>query len=329
MLQAYPWALVSLVDDRISPTDRQCMADKWDAKHVCCLPGGFARKLKARGITGDQLLHDPDLALVLLWFSRVVRMQICDVEWRHHRNRSRSSSTGQTRWTTFQANFVNGEAMGSQVARLRALELLREPVRQGMLIDPPVRLGANQPRTRSARAQDIFREDMMRRDRLMEKKFVPASAEYWNQVRREWGALEPEAKADYEARAIASVVEAQQGRELKRQRVAVGAVPAVLPGVRPSADDGAVVRAGPCRRCNAAAGLQCQRALALNAHCRAYDRSRDVFDLDKAFHSYHVNVVAIPPVLCIFMCKPPWHPHDPSDDAVASHTCADTQAFVA
>ena len=116
------------------------------------------------GLLRKDLLADSDLAVVLSWFSRLVRMQICDVEWRHHRNRAASDISGSTRWANFVASFVNGEAKSSQEARARAREEMRaagheqesepvEPTAAGPALD------LRPLRTRAARPLEIFREE--------------------------------------------------------------------------------------------------------------------------------------------------------------------------
>jgi hypothetical protein len=113
-LRQFPWLFVSLVDDRLAPQEKEHIAAAFDDLHPCCLPSGFARKLKETGVTSAQLMARSDVQELFTWFSRLVRMQIADVEWRHHRNRARSHSHGQTRWATFSASYVNGEMKSMQ-----------------------------------------------------------------------------------------------------------------------------------------------------------------------------------------------------------------------
>ena len=115
------------------------------------------------GLLRKDLLADSDLAVVLSWFSRLVRMQICDVEWRHHRNRAASDISGSTRWANFVASFVNGEAKSSQEARARAREEMRAAGHEQE--SEPVEPAAAGPalvlmplRTRAARPLGIFRQ---------------------------------------------------------------------------------------------------------------------------------------------------------------------------
>ena len=117
------------------------------------------------------LLADPSLAAVLGWFARLVRMQICDVEWRHHRNRAASNISGSTRWANFVANFINGEAKCSQEARAQAREEMRaaacaEAVEPAAAAPAAPADDAGPPlRTRAARPLDVFREEHKRASR--------------------------------------------------------------------------------------------------------------------------------------------------------------------
>ena len=97
-LITFPWAFASIADERVPIEAREAIAAEFDIKNACCLTAGMARKFKGRGITGHMLLHDQQLQALLLAFAQIVKMQICDVEWRHKRNRTRSQRHGQTRW---------------------------------------------------------------------------------------------------------------------------------------------------------------------------------------------------------------------------------------
>ena len=74
------------------------------------LPPGLTRALKTRGVTGDELLHDPEWQFALTWFAKSVRGNIADVEWQHSRARHHKDPDGKTRWDTFAASQVNREA---------------------------------------------------------------------------------------------------------------------------------------------------------------------------------------------------------------------------
>ena len=93
----------------------------------------FDKSLPARGGMHACCMHaDPQdirdefgIGSMLLWFSRLLRMQICDVELRNHRNREGTDRHGKSRWAYFVTLFTNREAKGSQVARLKARETMR------------------------------------------------------------------------------------------------------------------------------------------------------------------------------------------------------------
>lgn len=58
-----PWALCSLADPEVSETRKETLINMWDSSLGCCVRPGLARQLKARGVTGDDLLHPQKL-----WF---------------------------------------------------------------------------------------------------------------------------------------------------------------------------------------------------------------------------------------------------------------------
>lgn len=58
-LRAYPWLLVSLADRRLNDSAREHdIAACFSSESACCFPPGFAKKLKERGVSGKDLLHD-------------------------------------------------------------------------------------------------------------------------------------------------------------------------------------------------------------------------------------------------------------------------------
>lgn len=51
-----PWSICALADPTISQERKSTLIKMWDNKLGCCLRPGFARQLKARGVSGDDLL---------------------------------------------------------------------------------------------------------------------------------------------------------------------------------------------------------------------------------------------------------------------------------
>ena len=134
----------------------------------------------------QDIRDESGIGSMLLWFSRLVRMQICDVEWRRHRNREGADRHGKSRWANFVALFINREAKGSQVARLKARETMRADAKRRAQPLPAAAAPAAAAacrRTRAARPIDLFREEMIKRDKRLLIKFNACSLEYWAKVR--------------------------------------------------------------------------------------------------------------------------------------------------
>jgi hypothetical protein len=111
MYEQFPWQLVILCDEKIPVAARTAIAEQWDrlAESHCCCPAGFARRLRQRGATGHQLMHEEKWQRALYWFAKLTVMSICDVEWRHNRARKKLHKDGHTRWPAFVADTLNGE----------------------------------------------------------------------------------------------------------------------------------------------------------------------------------------------------------------------------
>ena len=202
-------------------------------------------------------------------------------------NRESADRHGKSRWANFVAFFTNREAKGSQVVRLKARETMRaDAKRRAQPLHAAAASAAAAPaaaaacrRTRAARPIDLFREEMIKRDKRLLIKFNACSLEYWAKVREEFSCLDADTIGGLERRAANSSVEAARGRDEKRQRL--GEVQGIA-AAGMVADVGQVAFAQACRHCNVGPGLPCQRALALNSHCRSFDRGRDLLGVDKA-----------------------------------------------
>ena len=57
-----PWSLCSLADPDVSPSRKADLVSSWNSKLGCCLRPGMARRLKARGVSGEDLLSPKQLA---------------------------------------------------------------------------------------------------------------------------------------------------------------------------------------------------------------------------------------------------------------------------
>ncbi|CAK0907198.1 unnamed protein product, partial [Prorocentrum cordatum] len=184
MLKSFPWQLVSLADARVSEDDKMDVVERWDKAQPCCVPPGFAKKLKERGVSGADLLTCPGWQLTLQWFAVAVRLQVADIEWRHKRNRVRTNtSTGQTGWGNFSAEYINAEAVASAEGAARELA-------EGVPLPPQPAAEEQRARVPNAKsAKQIFRQDKIDRDRAAGRLFHRASEQCHAEVSREWDNL--------------------------------------------------------------------------------------------------------------------------------------------
>lgn len=105
-----PWALIVVADTRVPLATRRRLADDmYGDREACCLTPGMCRQMKERGVSVDHLFT-AKWQSIFAWLAQLLRMQICDLEWRHGRNRKRSHGSGQTRWHEFVAKSVAAEA---------------------------------------------------------------------------------------------------------------------------------------------------------------------------------------------------------------------------
>ena len=122
--------LRQLCDPWVDDVSKRLIVAKWANSSECCLTPGFARQLKTQGVTVEALLHDLAWRSLLIQFARVISQQVCDIEWRHGRNRARSHKSGQTRFHNFCARSMNSEAKllhDAQGQILQAFVLDRSP----------------------------------------------------------------------------------------------------------------------------------------------------------------------------------------------------------
>lgn len=73
-------------------------------------------------------------------------------------------------------------------------------------------------RTRAVRAVDVYREEIIKRDMALQKKFNPVSSQYWKEVKEGFANLAPEQRSAYQTRAANTVGEALLGQSAKCAR---------------------------------------------------------------------------------------------------------------
>ena len=98
---AISWRLLQLADPRVDDASRRLIATKWTCSSECCLAPGFARQLKVQGVSADNLRDDPIWRSLFMQFACVISQQVCDLEWRHGRNRARSNHSGKSTFHMF------------------------------------------------------------------------------------------------------------------------------------------------------------------------------------------------------------------------------------
>ncbi len=192
VLRQFPWRLCELADGRTPLEVREKIAREFDAARACCLPPGVARELKASGVTGQELLTSEAWHQVLWEWSKLVTLQIADVEWRHRRCRSRLNRLGQSRYSHFVAKDVNQEAvltLQSTQAQLEQLQLHPQRQQQQHRGDPGGRpaTGARAARKAEGRLRastdfQLYHWDRVRTARHMGQRCNPASREADGQV---------------------------------------------------------------------------------------------------------------------------------------------------
>ena len=218
------WRLVQLCDPRVAEPDKDRLAQEWDASPACCLVPGFARQLKEMQVTSQELRVSPVWRQFLLQFGRLISQQVCDIEWRHGRNRGRSHQHGQTRFNTFVAEATLAEARLQHAARA----VLRErgsPGPGGRLLGHPAGLrraeAQNKPRQghgllRAQTPQEIHRWDWMRQQKALGSSFSAAQAGTWEAWRQAYEGLPQEQRQLYEERSVLSKTTARANRKRRR-----------------------------------------------------------------------------------------------------------------
>lgn len=243
----FPWALGKLVDDRVDANERVNIAARFDRTSACCMQPGMARFLKQNKITGEMMLNDPQWQSILKAWARMLGLQICDLEWRHHRCRTRTHRDGQTRYGSFAALHINSEAK-------LVLKGIREKVKAAAQLqtpppcDAPEVLKCSKPRNtstaprtapqrlRASSAIQLLHWDRTRRLKETGQKVNPASQTAWAGTKAAFEKLTPESRALYERRASDSKELASGARKCKARAAAAKAQASKPVGIAALAD---------------------------------------------------------------------------------------------
>jgi hypothetical protein len=215
------WRLVQLCDPRVAESDKDRLAQEWDASHACCLAPGFARELKKMQVTGEEMRTSFVWRHFLLQFGRLVSQQVCDIEWRHGRNRRRSHQSGQTRFNTFVAEATLAEARLQHAARAVLRERESRPLHHHAaagLKRAEVQDESDRGRTllRAQTPQEMHRWDWMRAQKALGNSFSAAHASTWEAWRQAFQELPGEQRQLYEQRSAMSKMMAKVNRRRRK-----------------------------------------------------------------------------------------------------------------
>ena len=115
-MESWPWRLAQLCDPRVSTGDKEDLALQFMQTPACCLPAGFARRLRLSTSSHLALLQ-PAFAKAMLAVARLVLMTIAGIENRHARSRRRR--TEDTAFANFVSRYINEEASTLKMMRER------------------------------------------------------------------------------------------------------------------------------------------------------------------------------------------------------------------
>ena len=217
------WRLLTLCDHRVSHHQKRAVGDEWDVKRACCLNPGFGRQLKTKGVTSADLTQSPLWQSFLLQYSRAISQQVCDLEWRHGRNRGRSHGSGQSRFHVFCANATNAEARLLHAARGAYRDAWAS--KDSMRPAPPVHDArpTSLPKLllRAQTPKEIHKKEWEAAERCRGRLLNSASQEAWADWRAAYDSLPPAKVALLSQRAEQSKHIARANRErVKAQRCA-------------------------------------------------------------------------------------------------------------
>lgn len=259
MLRSMHWRLTMLADQRVDDCEKDEITMEFDSTNACCLPPGFARQLKVACVTGHQLRYDPLWQEFLLQLARLILQQVCDLEWRHGRNRTRADRDGKTRLDTLTAEAVLAEAKllheARGVLRQRERSLAPAPAPSQLpTVTPKKRARSTMVDGNTEKAQKVFlraqtaeelhRWDWMREQKEMGIAWSAAAQDTWDSWRVAFANLPANRLASYQSRSQMSVVTAksnratrqreQQAAARREQTPGCAATHAIVPCARPA-----------------------------------------------------------------------------------------------
>jgi hypothetical protein len=214
-----PLGLAALVDDRLSSAERSVVADRFMGTKPCCVPPGFARKLREQEVD----VRSPGFQQFLTAWLWSVSISIADIERRHSRNRRFVDSTGShngggASWEQFAASYINREASSLRLNQIRDFQQAREDVADSA-DRPLIACDARVEKTPKAMsALELFRKDLFLELRAADAIINPCSKAAWDLVRREWADLDQQKRILYEDLAAATRDHCRTLRALRASR---------------------------------------------------------------------------------------------------------------
>lgn len=184
------WSVLQLCDPRVPEGGRARIADLYDATPSCCMASGANRSLKEHGISGAQLFESAS-GTSSSARGCVVALSVCDVEWKHGQSRRGASDSGQTRISTFFADYMDARLLHD--AKVQTHEaLLRALCARGARAEPhagaprPPLAGRDGMRLRASSAIQIYGWDHLATARGRGEKVNPPSSAWHQRVRQAW-----------------------------------------------------------------------------------------------------------------------------------------------
>ena len=114
--RSWPWPLASLVDERLSVSERQVIAQRFWSSCKQCLDELFGRRLREQ-ISDWQDLFQPSLQAMMLEWARSVIISMAAVEFEHGKNARHAHA--QMPWQNVTAMYINRKASLAVVASCR------------------------------------------------------------------------------------------------------------------------------------------------------------------------------------------------------------------
>ena len=214
------WRLLQLSDPRLSDAEKEVIVGQFNGASPCCLAPGFPRQIKTQGISGNELLSSPLWQSFLLQFSRIISQQVCDLEWRHGRNRGRSNCHGKSRFHHFCASATLAEGKLLHTARDAFRKAMHKHQLQQLNDRPSGPAAITDAQKELLRAQtpaEIHKKEWLAAQRGLGRNLHVADAATWNEWRAVFDSLPPEQHALLVQRAKQSKVIALDNRRKKKE----------------------------------------------------------------------------------------------------------------